>query len=208
VVIHKVYSKAAYFTLALWAVVWTVVHKKLGWLLALVLAAVALNVVAQDSVFKEILGVYSKETAALQGTGEADVIFSGRVKGWKVLLKEWEDLDVFYKVFGTGTSTGGGHNDYLRSLFSAGIVGLIAYLGLLAVIGFRLLRNVIRRQSPLNLMAVLIYCAWMVDTVGTVPGLYPFYQWYVWGFIGLALHGVKDLDTDMEVGRRHSVALS
>jgi len=39
----------------------------------------------------------------------------------------------------------------------------------------------------------MIFIMWLVDTLGLAPGLYPAYQWYVWGFIGLALRGVEGL---------------
>jgi hypothetical protein len=32
---------------------------------------------------------------------------------------------------------------------------------------------------------------WIIDSMGLTPSVYPAYQWYVWGFIGLALKGVK-----------------
>jgi hypothetical protein len=45
-------------------------------------------------------------------------------------------------------------------------------------------------RSPLNVMAVMLFGMWLVDTIGLTPRAYPGYQWYVWGFIGLALRGV------------------
>ena len=47
-----------------------------------------------------------------------------------------------------------------------------------------------RGPSPLNVMAIMIFVMWLVDTVGLHPSLYPSYQWYVWGFIGLSLRGL------------------
>jgi hypothetical protein len=39
----------------------------------------------------------------------------------------------------------------------------------------------------------MILMMYLVDTIGLTPGIYPGYQWYVWGFIGLALRGVDGL---------------
>ena len=51
-----------------------------------------------------------------------------------------------------------------------------------------------RRRTPLTLVALVIYVGWMVETIGFTPAVYTGFQWYTWGFIGLALVGVRGLD--------------
>jgi O-antigen ligase len=117
------------------------------------------------------------------------------------VLSIWQKLGIINKLLGSGqANTGGGHNDYLRILINAGILGLIAYLVLLIAIGLGVMRNLTKHRNPLNLMALIIYCAWMIDTLGLTPGLYPNYQWYVWGFIGIALKGVTGLHDESRSG--------
>jgi O-antigen ligase len=195
-VIFRVYSKAGYLTLCLWILTWTFLNKKFGWLLGIILAVFVINFAYDNIVFKNIALVYSRETSVIEGTATSDHMFSGRVRGWQDMLKQWQEKDIIYKFFGSGTSASGAHNDYLRVLISGGIIGLFAYVTLLVMIGSLVFINLLRHLTALNIMAVMIFSAWIIDTIGLVPGIYPGFQWYVWGFIGLSLHGVKGLSND------------
>jgi hypothetical protein len=35
--------------------------------------------------------------------------------------------------------------------------------------------------------ALMVYTMYLIDTIGLVPSVYPGYQWFVWGIIGLSL---------------------
>ncbi len=52
--------------------------------------------------------------------------------------------------------------------------------------------NVIYNKSPLTIFALMFFLMWIIDAIGSVPALYPAYQWYVWGFIGLSLRNSID----------------
>ena len=66
-------------------------------------------------------------------------------------------------------------------------------------IGIKTVYNCLRQQTPLNIMAVMLIGMWSIDAIGLVPGAYPGYQIFVWGFIGLALRGVAGLDKDTAI---------
>ncbi len=86
------------------------------------------------------------------------------------------------------------HIDFLRALFSTGILGFILYITTPFSSLFIAARNCMRSNTPLNTMALMLLVMWVVDAIGLVPSAYPGYQIYVWGFVGLAFGGVKGLD--------------
>lgn len=198
VVVFKAYSKAGYVIFGLWVVVWAVLNRKIGWLLAIIVAVIGINFAMGNMLFDDVATVFYKETAAIEGTGETKFILSGRLTVWEKYLKEWHEFDVIQKIFGAGRAGGTAHNDYIRALISGGVVGLSMYIILLAVIGWKVAVNLFRDKNPLNILAFMIFLMWIVDTIGLVPSLYPAYQWYVWGFIGLALRGVDGLHGQSE----------
>lgn len=69
------------------------------------------------------------------------------------------------QIFGTGNPSAP-HNDFLRSLLSGGVIGLMIYVVLLHVIGMRVFKNYLRERSPLNVMALMIFGMWLIDTIG------------------------------------------
>jgi hypothetical protein len=197
VVLFKVYSKAAVATMALWVIIWSIMNRRFGFLGLCVLAVLVANTITGNLVFEQIGTVFMKEAAVAEGQMETELMFSGRFFGWKAALAEYSKADIFNQLFGMGLGGGGTHNDYLRALLATGIVGLLAYLLLLGTVGFYLSRNMFFNRSPLNIMAFMIFVGYLVDTVGLNPSLYTGYQWYAWGFMGLALHGVPELDREI-----------
>ena len=93
-------------------------------------------------------------------------------------------------IFGMGKYsfyTISAHNDILRVLFANGIIGLIVYLALLGKAGFLVVKRFVRGRSPFALLGVLTFIALIIDSIGTMPTMYPGYQWFAWGVLGLAL---------------------
>ena len=68
------------------------------------------------------------------------------------------------------------------------------YIIILLSIGFLVSKNAMNNMTPLNIVAVMVYLMYMLDTIGVSPSMYPGYQWFVWGFVGLALRGVDGLE--------------
>jgi len=197
VVIFKIYSKAALVTMALWVIIWSVGNRKYSLLVYCVLAVMVLNVVTGNRILEEVGNVFFKETAVFDGQMHTDRLLSGRIISWKEYLDKFFGASLFNQLFGLGASWGGGHNDYLRALISSGVIGLMAYLLLLASTGLMVTRRMLESRSPLTIMAVMIYVGYVLDTIGLAPGLYTGYQWYAWGYMGLAIHGVSGLDEDI-----------
>lgn len=90
-----------------------------------------------------------------------DLSFVFRLKHWVDLLTVWGHGDLYNQLFGFGVGSAlrasdlrlVAHNDYLRLLFEFGLVTLLAFLALLALIFARLRR----RWETVPLLAVVIY---------------------------------------------------
>lgn len=198
-VLYKMYSKAAIGTLLIWFGVWCVGYRKIGLAVTLCLLVIGVNALHSDLLFKQTSQLFQVELSeAEHGSGQVDSskLLSGRVGLWENELERFSEATAIEQMFGY-RSAAGAHNDYLQKLFYGGVVGLVIYVLLLWMIGVRVFKLYMRETTPINLMAVMIFGGWLIDTIGVVPSLYPGYQWYAWGLIGLA---IKGLDFEPEAG--------
>jgi hypothetical protein len=196
-VVYKMYSKAAIGTLVMWFLIWSIGTRRLGIGIVLALLVIGLNAIQSDKLFNEagqVFEVQQYETIANSTDPHTNRLLAGRVGMWEGLLEKYSNATIFEKMFGSSTAFGV-HNDYLQKLFYGGVVGLAIYVVLLWNIGNRVALLFLKNKSPINLMAAMVFSGWMIDTVGVVPSLYPGYQWYVWGLIGLA---IKELEFEKE----------
>ncbi|MCB0754626.1 MAG: O-antigen ligase family protein [Flavobacteriales bacterium] len=90
-------------------------------------------------ILPKVETLFAKEIKAYTGEADSDRILNGRLIRWERHFSVWEDASTISKFFGVSLDgmpaqqknamTGGGmHSDYVRFLFAAGIVGLIAFL--------------------------------------------------------------------------------
>ncbi len=205
-VLYKIYSKSGVLTAGLWFLIWMFGQRQAR---VLLLAAPLLFVVAfaeGDRVTSEIEQLYSKEVVGLsEDATEWDKkrMLAGRFYGWEAMLASFSNRDFIWQVFGNGTGMGA-HNDYLFRLSSGGYIGLALYVWLIGAIGLRVLALYLRSRTPLNTMALMLFLMWLVDSIGLVPSAYPSFQWFVLGFIGLALKGVEFEARDRRPTKRAS----
>jgi O-antigen ligase len=193
VIIFKSYSKAAVVIFATWIISWSFFNRKILLFLFVLFGLVIVNIATGNKIFGDVQTLFQKEIGAYEGTMDSKYILAGRTIGWKALWEAWKKKGIFQKTFGTGHNPPA-HNEYLRILYVNGVFGLLSYIAILLIIGIKVLAKMIRGPTPLNVMAFMIFSMWFVDTIGLHPGLYPSYQWYVWGFLTLGLKGVKELD--------------
>jgi O-antigen ligase len=197
VVLFKVYSKAGFITIAFAAMAWVVIGRNYLWPSLLVVSALVANVVLDDVVVKELQTSFAKETRVVEEGQLHATAFGGRFGMWQRQWATWADQDALSRLLGSGEGTGakgGGHSDYIRALMQTGLVGVLTYVALLIATGVALTKKIMRRRTPLLLVALVVYVGWLVETIGFTPSVYTNFQWYTWGFIGLALVGVRGLD--------------
>jgi hypothetical protein len=142
-------------------------------------------------IFSETGQLFHTEIEEATGDGDVDSsrLLHGRIGVWQNILAGFSEASAIEQMVGV-RSAAGAHNDFLQKLIYGGFVGLTIYLVLLWMIGVRVAKLYFREKTPINLMAVMIFGGWMIDTIGVVPSLYPGYQWYAWGLIGLAIKGL------------------
>jgi hypothetical protein len=191
-VLYKMYSKAVILTLLLWFGIWFFANGKLGLALVLGFLLIGVNALQSDLIFSEAETLFQVELNQATTEGEVDSarLLHGRVGAWQYALQGFFKEGFMEQMFGAWTAFGA-HNDFLQKLFYGGFLGLTIYIMLLYKIGMTVLRMNLQSRSPINLMAAMVFCGWMVDTIGVVPSLYPGYQWYAWGVIGLAIKGLE-----------------
>lgn len=190
--IYKTYSKAGYLTIALWFLVWFIFSKKYKSLLVVSLILLLTSPLYLPHMLDVTSTVYQKELDAVSGRSGEAVYFTGRISRWESSLSKWSKLSFFKQTFGSGAIALGEHNDYMSMLWHGGIVGLLLYVSLLFMIGIKLMIELWKKADPLLVAAIMLFLAYLIDTVGLVPSLYPHFQWLVWGIIGLSLRRRED----------------
>ena len=196
-VVFRGYSKAAIVIFITWTVIWLVLNKKILWLIFLPIIILGFNFSMGNRLFKDTERVFIKEIGAYEGTMESKYILAGRTLVWEEIISDWKKKNIFHKFFGSGANPPA-HNEFLRIMVCNGIIGLIIFVLVFLSIGFQVGRNILRRASAINVMGGMIFVMWCVDIIGLHPGLYPAYQWFVFGFITLSLRGVTGLDDVVE----------
>lgn len=197
VVLYKVYSKAGVLIILLWIIIWTAGRRSFMPAMVVVFGLFVVNAVTSELLFSEVQQLYTKEVIAsgdYATTREKQRTLGGRWFIWSQYLDDYWRSSITEQMFGTGRVVPA-HNDFLGKLISSGVFGVTLYALLLWAVGVRLVRNYFRDRSPLNVMGLMIFTMWMVDTVGLSPSVYTSYQWYVWGIIGLAIGGIDQPDT-------------
>ena len=81
--------------------------------------------------------LFSKEIEIVEGSEDQEKAFNGRIFRWQFYFNQWGQMSPVYQFFGVGISgkpnapvmmSGGMHSDYVRFLFSTGIIGLISFV--------------------------------------------------------------------------------
>lgn len=199
-VLYKVYSKAGVLILLLWILIWAAGRRSLAPAIGIVIILLAVNAVTSELLFSEVEQLYSKELVVSDGRASnfaQKQTLGGRWFIWSHFLGEYWDSSLIEQMFGTGRAVPA-HNDFLVKMISSGILGTVLYALLLWVVGVKLVRNYFRERSPLNVMGLMVFVMWMVDTIGLSPSIYTSYQWYAWGIMGLAIRGLDPVETEPE----------
>lgn len=192
-VVFFAYSKSAIATLAMWAVIWVILRRNLAAFGLALCGVLGLLLVGQGAFLESLATLFRKELLFADGEIGVERIFAGRLYGWADLVSQWNQLTPAEQWFGAGRRATDAHNDYLQLLIHGGIVGLALYIGVLAAVGYGLLRRV-WSGDRLAIVGTMAFAMWLIDSIGLVPSSYPGYQWFVWGLIGLALRGLDAED--------------
>jgi len=192
--LYFLYSKAVFVTLALWAMMFIFIRGRFVLLPVALVALLSLSLFTSNRVLNDINQVFSSETEYARGELESQYVLSGRVGIWKSYINLWKTLPVTDKLIGYGRSHGWFHNEYLRLLFSGGLLLLFAFLILATMIFVRVFRNFRRTGKATYFAALLCFALLFVESAGQLPGSYPDFQTFVWGIIGLSFNSISYAD--------------
>jgi O-antigen ligase len=186
-VVKGAYSKSGVLIVAAWAFLWPFLLRQYKTLVAALFLGLLAALYFSQQIMDGIGFIFSKELAALSGSGNVQHTFEGRWYIWDEAFAAWQQLGIAHKIFGSGHEGLGLHNDFLQILVHGGIVGLTLYVVLLVGIGSRVVRAVAVRRDACATGAVMLFIMWIVDAIGLVPSAYSGYQWFVWGCLALFL---------------------
>ncbi len=190
-IIYRGYSKAALGIILCWIILYFVMRRKF------VLGSVVLTVLGaayflSDTVSNETEKLLYKEIRYAEGNLPEEfqyTLLGGRFVFWGYALDDFAKQDLASQLLGYNyISSSSSHNDFLRVLLANGIVGLIFYITMLLSMLVALLNSFIQNQDNLALGAILIFAAFIIDSIGLVPLIYPGYCWVTFGIISLSLN--------------------
>jgi hypothetical protein len=185
--LYFLYSKAITAVLVLWTLIYALLRRKI-YILPLALAIVFLaNAATDNRVFIEVNQVFSRETEYMRGELETQYVLSGRGGIWEMYLQRWSELPLIRKFIGDGVSHGFFHNDFLRILFSGGILLVIGYYAIAIGLVSRLIREYRGKKGFIQFAAILAVVYFFVESIGQLPGFYPDIQPITWGLVALAI---------------------
>lgn len=121
----------------------------------ILLVGFPLLLLAPVVVFPKLEALFAKELKAYTGEADSKRIMNGRLVRWEYYFEEWEEASLTSQLFGVSfsdistrnkgaMSSGGMHSDYVRFLFTTGIVGLVAFL----LFYFRIYLGRVNYQTP------------------------------------------------------------
>ncbi len=192
IVIYRGYSKAAVAIILAWGSILLLMSRQR--LFMLLLSGVTLVLVATtgNRVTNEIESLFRKEIWYAEGQLHENLqytLLGGRFVYWGSALDNFVDQELAVQLVGIDYVRAASlHNDFLRTLMATGTIGLILYVFLLLQMMWHVVLRTVNRSSKLALPALLALTAFIIDSLGLVPLLYPGYSWVTFGMISMALH--------------------
>ena len=187
VIVFNAYSKAAITTLSVWLLIWAVAGRQVQLAIGIAVVLIGANLAMGGFLGDRVEALFSKEIRYSNNElRDNRMVFAGRGFIWEAAIKRWSSSDATEQLAGSG-KMGVVHNEYLRILICNGLFGLFFFSGSLLLVCGQVLSAFKRRAGPLQLGAVMALAMWGVDSMGTHPGLYSFYMWFVWGIVGLGV---------------------
>lgn len=124
--------------------------------------------------------LFDREIAYTSGDLESEgQILSGRGGLWEHYLTTFRRGSYSEKILGFGVNDGRTHNEFLRILILSGFIGLLSFVIFMFKKVLAIRKNFFR--SKLSLIQIFILAIIVLDSIGVVWGLYPFYIIFMFG---------------------------
>ncbi len=157
-----------------------------------------LSVFFGETIYNEqIEPLINKEINVASGESEIEGGLNGRIGRWERYFDVWFSMPFYSQLFGVSTSGSklslvmcgaGMHNDYVRLLFTTGIVGITFYLLFLIVIVYRAMYF----RIPEKFLILGAIMALMLHSISTVPLDYSAYLYILFSIFCFALLPVNE----------------
>jgi hypothetical protein len=133
-----------------------------------------------DSVVNSTSSLFLTEIEYQEGElDNSGQLLSGRGSVWEEYLHFFSSVSTIEQLFGTGNNTGNTHNEFLRILVLTGIIGIVFYSLFIARIIFLSFKTF---RTNIYFLTSFILSMLIIDVLGVVWGLYPFYLLIIFGF--------------------------
>ncbi len=152
----------------------------------------------EEIYIKQIEPLIGKEINVASGNYDLAGGLNGRIGRWERYFDIWfNDLPWYSRIIGVPTSgepisrvmcSSGMHNDYVRNLFSAGILGLFFYLVFLTLIVYRSTHF----KTPEKFLIMGSVLALLMHSVSTVPLAYSSYIYLFLSIFSFALLPIRN----------------
>ena len=198
--IYFIFSKSAIAILILWSIGLASFGKKLHWLIFGAIFVLIFDLCTDHSVFGNIYKIFERDIAVQQGELDSQYTLSGRGIVWADWLDYfWSEGGTFDRLLGYGVMVPA-HNEWLRIMIFGGFFSLIITIIMQLVLFFKILEEMLSKKSFPMVFAMLLFLTYLLDCVGIVPGLYPQYNWYLWGILGCILFNNTIFENQKEPG--------
>ena len=165
---------------------------------AMLFLGLILAVFFGESIYKDqIEPLINKEINVASGESEIEGGLNGRIGRWERYFDVWFTMPFYSQMFGVATSGSrlslvmcgaGMHNDYVRLLFSSGIVGITFYLIFL----FLLIYRALYFRTPEKFLILGSVMALILHSISTVPLDYSAYIYILFSIFSFALMPVNE----------------
>jgi hypothetical protein len=182
------HSKAITITIILWIIMFSIFKKKTYILPAALLFLFSLNIITNNRIINDTNTLFSKESAYLRGEVERDRVLAGRGMIWRMYFTKWPGLPPIQKFIGNGSFHGYYHNDFIRILYTGGILLLGIYILLIITLSQRTINNFFKKKEFIHFVALLGIVYYFMESIGQLAGVYPYIMMVVFGIVGLSLN--------------------
>ena len=187
--IYKSYSKSAWIILPLCLIIWFLLRKRT--IPLLITISLVLGFFTMNPFSRQAKSLFQKEVDTIvlkNNQWSEDTLFMGRYRRWKAGMQDFEVVTTAQKLLGMKKNNHSPENEYLKVLWSNGIIGLIIYLFLLYQIAYQLIIRYNKNKDPIYLAGILIFIMFILSNIGSSLMNSPNSQWFIWGLWGYLLH--------------------